>query len=562
MKRTSSLLGWISFVLVFTNCNNNKKEPVAIDISSLQLKRGQLVSCGPADKQFGTVDLLTSCSPASKKDFSLALALLHSFEYDEAEKVFAKVIDEDPDCAMAYWGVAMSNFHALWAPPNEEELKKGAKAVAIAMALPRKSERELQYIEAIGAYFSGYETRPHGERTIAFEKAMEKVFTKYPGDKEAAAFYALALDASASPNDKTYANQLKAGSILGNLYPNEPNHPGIVHYIIHTYDYPGLAERALPAARKYASVAPSSAHALHMPTHIFTRLGLWEESIRSNKVSVEAAQCYAASAGLKGHWDEELHGLDYLVYGFLQRGQVDSAKSLLKYLHSIQQVDPFNFKVAYAFASIPSRIFLETRDWKAAASIQPHIQNIDWKKYPWQEAILHYTRAMGLIHLGKMKEANFQIDTLIALAQTLTGQKDPYKARQVEVQVRTCQAWAKFENGDKEQGLKMMRLAADIEDSTEKHPVTPGEVLPARELLGDMLMADQQSGKALEAYETSFLRSPNRFNGLSGAALAARKAKQDDKAMTYYQKLVSICASNGTARQKLKDAIAYLDAHK
>jgi hypothetical protein len=332
MKLTSTNRAYLIFLsLIGFCCQEKAAAPSALSISDLKLKRGEVVSCGPGDKQFGSLDFKVTCHPKAVQDFALAVKLLHSFEYDEAEKVFADVIEKDPQCAMAYWGVAMSNFHALWAPPSDDELKKGAKAIEIARSIKGKSDREASYIEAIAAFYKDYATIDHRSRCLAFEEAMHRLRERYPEDHEASIFYALALNAAADPADKSFSKQKKAGQILNALYKSQPNHPGVIHYIIHTYDSPELAGLALPAARKYASVAPSSAHALHMPSHIFTRLGLWEECISSNKASVDAAQCYAESAGIKGHWDEELHGLDYLMYAYLQRGQNHLAKNQLNY---------------------------------------------------------------------------------------------------------------------------------------------------------------------------------------------------------------------------------------
>ncbi|WP_431216098.1 hypothetical protein ACQ86N_16545 [Puia sp. P3] len=315
----------LTVVLLFFSLSCRDKVPTKQAIGDLHLLRGELITCGPPDKEFGTVVFETSCRDVAG-DFNLGMALLHSFEYDEAEKVFARVVDKEPGCAMAYWGVAMSNFHPLWAPPTAAELKKGNDALSIARALARGPSRERDYIDAISGFYGDWDRLDHHTRCVRFEKAMEKLYAAYPGDREAPVLYALALTAAADPADKTLAKQRKAGAILTALYQQEPNHPGIVHYIIHTYDYPGLAELALPAARKYAAVAPSSAHALHMPSHIFTRLGLWDECIHSNQVSVASAKCYAEAAGIKGHWDEELHGLDYLVYAYLQKGDDRHAK--------------------------------------------------------------------------------------------------------------------------------------------------------------------------------------------------------------------------------------------
>lgn len=510
----------VAGAFVSFGCRDKTGSPTKEMISQINLKRGEIISCGPPGKQFGHVDFKISCKEV-KRDFDLAMELLHSFEYDESEKVFAKIIDQRPGCAMAYWGVAMCNFHPLWNPPTEAELQKGSKASKIAKSIKDKDEREASYIDAISEFYQDYDKKDHISRCIDFEKAMEKVYINYPQDIDAAIFYALALDAAASPTDKTYTKQKKAGAILDSLYPKAPDHPGILHYIIHTYDYPGLAELALPSARKYAKVAPSSAHALHMPSHIFTRLGLWDECIQSNLVSVASAKCYAQSAGIKGHWDEELHGLDYLVYAYLQKGQVDSAKQQVDYLYSIKEVYPVNFKVAYAFAAIPARYALETSDWKAASALPLYPANFAWTNFPWQEAIIHFTRAYGSIQLGNMNIAKAEMARLNQLYDTLNSQKDIYKSKQVLVQVKTCEAWMHFKEGKKNEALQLMTLASDMEDSTGKHPVTPGEVLPARELLGDMLLEMHQDRKALEAYREVLKKNPNRFRTLFNANVAA-----------------------------------------
>jgi hypothetical protein len=350
MKAFIKLYLFLSIFLPFS-CKEKEVGPSKELINEINLKRGNVIFCGPDDKKLGSVAFEFSGSDKVRDLFNLAIKLLHSFEYDEAEKVFSNVIDEEPGCAMAYWGVAMSNFHPLWAPPSEAELVKGNKAIKIAQNIIKKTKREEDYINTIAAFYNDWNKQDHRSRCMNFEKAMENLYAAYPTDKEAAIFYALSLTAAADPADKSFAKQKKAGAILASLYPAEPDHPGIVHYIIHTYDSPELAHLALPAARKYASVAPSSAHALHMPSHIFTRLGLWDECINSNLVSVSSAKCYAEEAGIKGHWDEEIHGLDYLVYGYLQKGDNIHAKEQWDYLKTIDVVSPLNFKVAYAFAS-------------------------------------------------------------------------------------------------------------------------------------------------------------------------------------------------------------------
>lgn len=549
---SQSTLNLLCIVFFVASCQSGDNSPRKEMIAGMQLKRGAVISCGPPGNEFGFVDFRFSGGERVKEDFNLGVKLLHSFEYDEAEKMFAKVIDAQPACAMAYWGVAMSNFHPLWTPPMESELRKGATAIELAKDISGKSERESQYIDALASFYRDWETTDHRTRTIRFEKAMEKVYATYPDDIEAATFYALALNAAADPADKTFANQLKAGKILTDLYPGQPDHPGVVHYIIHTYDYPALAEQALPAARKYASVAPSSAHALHMPSHIFTRLGLWDECLKSNLQALGSAQCYAKSAGIKGHWDEELHVLDYLTYAYLQQGDNEMAKKQLEYLETITEVNPFNFKVAYAFAAIPARYALENRLWKEASMLESHLKTIPWKDYPWQDAINHFARALGAAHTGDKAKASRAYTQLQQVHQTLLDQKDNYKAGQVLIQLKTAAAWMQFIDGKKDKGLELMKEAVDLEDKTEKHPVTPCEVLPARELLGDMYLAMGHYKEAMRVYAADLENHPGRFNGLYGAGLAAEKAGLPAKAIDYYNQLISITHANSSRKEMIR----------
>ncbi|MEO8111921.1 MAG: tetratricopeptide repeat protein [Ginsengibacter sp.] len=542
------------------SCNSHNSTPSKEAISELHLKKGSVISCGMTNQQFGSVDFEMTCDKKAKEDFNLAVELLHSFEYDQSEKVFAKIIDETPTCAMAYWGVAMCNFHPLWNPPTEAELQKGSKAIELANSINTKSAREAGYINAIGSFYKDWDKKDHHTRCVNFEEAMEKLHASYPDDKEAAIFYALSLDAAANPTDKTYLNQKKAAAILKALYAVEPNHPGIIHYLIHTYDYPGLAILALPAARKYAEVAPSSAHALHMPSHIFTRLGLWDECINSNLKSIGAAKCYAEQTGIKGHWDEELHGLDYLVYAYLQKGENKLAEEQVKYVDTINEVYPVNFKDAYAFAAIPSRYLLENKKWNDAAALQIHPVNFPWNNFPWQEAIIHFARLIGAAHIGNLNAAKIELKILNQLHDTLERQKDTYKSMEVATEIKTGEAWIQFASGDKTGGLSAMQLAANMEDSTEKHPVTPGEVLPARELLGDMFLQARQHENALQAYEAVLVKCPNRFNSLYGAGEAAEQLGQTQKAIYYYKQLAAI-AGSGSDRPELSETRKFLAMH-
>ncbi|MEP6746185.1 MAG: hypothetical protein ABJB86_00590 [Bacteroidota bacterium] len=550
------------FLIALAACNDRNQTPSDNAIKAINLKRGEVVLCGPPDKQFGTVEFTTFCPAEIRKDFNLGIALLHSFEYDEAEKVFAKIIGEEPGCAMAYWGVAMSNFHPLWSPPNQAELEKGAKAIEIAQALPQKSKIETAYIDAIALFYKDFNKIDHITRCIRLEKAMEKMHTDYPGDKEVGIFYALALDGAADPTDKTLFKQRKAGAILSALYPAEPDHPGIIHYIIHSYDYPELAALALPAARKYASIAPSSAHAQHMPSHIFTRLGLWDESIHSNLVSVASAQCYAKNTGIKGHWDEELHGMDYLVYAYLQKGENQLAKQQYDYLTTMHAVYPVNFKVAYSFAAIPARYFLENKMWKEAATLKMPSVNFSWQNFPWQNAIVHFARALGSAHMGHIDSAEAELKNLTILYDTLIKQKDAYKANQVQIEMKISEAWILFKKRKNTEALTLMESAVGMEDNTQKHPVTPGEVLPARELLGDMLMQMNQPGKALNAYAEDLKRHPNRFNGLYGAGLACETSNKTKEANDYYRQLINISDSINSKRPELAAAKLFLQKRK
>jgi tetratricopeptide (TPR) repeat protein len=541
-------------------CGGTNVKPLEESINQLHLKTGQLISCGPPEKEFGSVDFITTCNEKEKKEFNLAVELLHSFEYDEAEKVFAQIICRSPECAMAYWGVAMCNFHPLWEPPTEADLMKGAKAIEIANSITRKSKREAGYINAVAAYYKNWNKTDPRTRSINFEKAMEQLHREYPEDKEAAIFYALALDASADPTDKTYTNQRKAGALLNALYTAEPNHPGVIHYIIHTYDYPGIARLGLPAAKRYAEVAPSSAHALHMPSHIFTRLGLWDDCIKSNTESVAAAKCYAETAGIKGHWDEELHGLDYLVYAYLQKGDNKAAREQMKYIAAISDVYPVNLKGAYTFAAVPSRVALENKNWQEAAALQLHPASFPWTRFPWQEAILHFARLLGAVHTENIETARSELIKLNQLHDLLQKQKELYRSNQVAIQIKAGEAWLGLAAGKTMEAQDLMKIAADMEDSTSKHPVTPGEVLPARELYADMLLQTKQNEKALEAYEAVLQKSPNRFNSLYGAGVAAERAGNIGKTVFYYRQLSAIADTNSD-RPELSAARSFLRRH-
>jgi hypothetical protein len=516
-RLTRLCLTLVLIISIFVGCSDKRKPGITLP----DLARGEITLCGSGAGEFGNVNFTTSCSETSQADFNLATALLHSFEYTEAEKVFAKLIDEDPGCIMAYWGAAMSNFHPLWAPPTPADLEKGSKIITAARTISGdKTSRESDYIEAIATIYDNWKDIDHRTRLMKFENAARRLFEKYPNDKEAAIFYSLALSAAADPTDKTFSNQRKAGDILNGLSVNEPNHPGIAHYLIHTYDYPELAELGLPAARRYASIAASSAHAQHMPSHIFTRLGLWDEAIQSNIKSVSAARCYAQNVGATGHWDEELHGLDYLTYAYLQLGKYDSALKQVEYLSTIKEVFPENFKVTYTFAAMPARYAVERKDWTAAAKLELQQGNFSWDKYLWEKSNINLARLLGSIHTGDIKAGMQELAELKSNYEKLLEANENYKANFVLIQVKTGDAWIKLKEGNRRDAIRLMTEAAELEDKTSKHPVTPGEIIPARELLADMYLEIKDYKNALIAYNEDLARHPNRYNGLQGAAAA------------------------------------------
>jgi tetratricopeptide (TPR) repeat protein len=541
MNMYKSIITVVLFVALLS-CRERQQPMLAKEISAINLKTGDVVLCGPDDKSLGRVSFIISGNDSLKKHFNFAVALLHSFEYDEAEKVFAKIIQYDPHCAMAYWGVAMCNFHPLWTPPEAPELAKGTKALEIARSIDAKTTREADYINALMTYYNNWEKLDHRTRCNQYEEAMKNLSEKYPNDKEATIFYALALDAAADPADKTYAKQKKAGQVLNSIYPNAPYHPGIIHYIIHTYDYPELAEQALPAAQKYASVASASAHAQHMPSHIFTRLGLWDESIQSNLASIDAAKCYAENSGVKGHSDEELHAMDYVVYAYLQKKDLKRAKEQWDYLNTFNQVTPKNFKGAYTFAAVPVRYVLENRLWKEATQLTITPAGFPMQQYPWQRAIIHFARGLGFVHINKLDSAKNELAILNQLRNDLLAKKETYKANQVDIQIKAVEGWIYWKEGNQTAALERMGLAAEMEDKTEKHPVTPGEVLPARELLGDLYLELKQADKALEAYQADLEKHPNRYNGLNGASQSAAMCGQKELADFYAKQLAKVIA--------------------
>jgi tetratricopeptide (TPR) repeat protein len=508
------------------------------------------------EHDLGKVNFQTSCSVSAQQQFNHAVAWLHSFEYEEAEKAFTQVTIIDPACGMGHWGIAMSNYHPIWVPPTDAELKKGRAAVEKAKSVGARTARERDYIAAIEVFYKNADRLDHRARALSYRDAMERLHRHYPRDREASVFYALTLIATGMmTNDKSYVNERKAAEILKRVLAKEPEHPGVAHYLIHGYDYPSLAALALPAARSYAKIAPASAHAQHMPSHIFARLGLWQEAIQSNLDAASSAKEYAIRNRMVGAWDEQLHAMDYLAYAYLQSGQDNQARQIVDELNRIQQAEPENFKVAYAFSAIPARYVLERRRWSEAASLAVSPARFPWGRFPWAKAHVHFARALGAARTGDVALARQEVEQLTAIQLVLSQIKGDYDwAKQVEILQRAASAWLALADGNREEALRMMLVAAELDDSTDKHPVTPGSLIPAREQLGELLLELNRPADALKEFETSLANAPNRFNAVYGTAKAAAALGDLKKAQAYYGKLVSICLHADSDRAELVEA--------
>jgi tetratricopeptide (TPR) repeat protein len=496
-----------------------------------------------AQDKLGTVTFPVSCTAPAQQEFTRGLALYHSFFFLAAVKAFSAAAAADPDCAMAQWGIAMAHWYPLWAPPTEAALKAGTAAVEAATRLGGKTPRERDYIAAIEQFYRRADRLDHSTRAEAYERAMEGVSQAYPSDREAAILYALALQAAANPTDKTYARQLKSAAILEPLFVEQPNHPGVAHYLIHAYDVPALAARALPAARRYAQIAPSVPHALHMPSHTYTLLGLWEESIASNRASEAAAR----SVGDAG---PQFHSIDYQVYAHLQLAQDAEARRALDRLAQIKGSQASMTQMHYAVSASPARLVVERKQWAEAAVLEPVAG-----PFPYTQAITHFARALGAARLGDVAAARRDLDRLDVLREQM---KLPYWATQIDVQRRAAAAWIALAEKRTDEAVKLMRSAADLEGSTDKNPLTPGAIVPARELLGDLLLEVSEPGPALREFETSLKNEPNRYNGLAGAARAAARRGDAEKARDYYRRLVELTASADVERPEMREAKAFL----
>jgi hypothetical protein len=498
-----------------------------------------------ADLKFGKVHFATSCNEIAQRRFDRAMRYQHSFWYAESKGIYQEAIKADPECAIAYWGIALAllnNPHIAVPAPN---LPQGLSAIEKAKATGAKTERERDYIDALSAMYVDYDKTPHQARVQSYLKKMEALAAKYPDDDEAQIFYAITLNVAASPADKTYSNQLKGAAILEPIWQRQPQHPGVAHYLIHLYDYPPIAAKGLTAALRYAKIAPNAPHAQHMPSHIFTRVGYWKESIAANNAAVSAAK--ASSEG-----GDQLHGQDYLVYAYLQLCQDNAARQVIGDIEATQP-DPESFPGAYARAAAPARYMVERGDWKGAAGL-----DVKPNKFPHVMAITYFARALGAARSGDPAAARAEVAKLTEIRDSLSEAKNNYWASQVDIQRQVTSAWVLYAEGKYDDALKAMGVAADAEDNSEKSPVTPGPLVPARELYGDMLLDRGMAKEALAAFEATKAKEPNRLNGYAGAAKAAQALGDTVQAKANYEKLLTLASGSDSDRPALAAARTFV----
>jgi tetratricopeptide (TPR) repeat protein len=501
-------------------------------------------------EKLGVVHFPVSCTPAAQQQFDGAVALLHNFAYPQDLRAFDEVAKIDSSCAMAYWGIAISRrANPLIGSVDSSALKEGLAAAERAVTVHAATQRERDYIAAIEVYYKDWNRLDHRTRVLAYEKAMEQLHRTYPDDQEAAVFYALSLDEAASvlPADKTYDRQLRAAAILEKVLAAHPDHPGALHYLIHTYDFPSLADRGVAAAERYGAVAPSASHALHMPSHVYSMLGMWQESIAANQASLTVAKTYA-------------HAMDFMAYAYLQGAQDSAARRVVDQSAALQATQspsgasPSGAALAgyTAVAAIPARYALERGAWTEAAALQPlHMT-------PVADAITYFVRAVGAARSGDVAGARQSIAQLRQLQAVLAQSRQDYWAQQVMIEEIAAEAWADNAEGKRDDGLTLMRSAADLEDASEKHIAMENRLWPMRELLGEMLLQSNEPVQALDAFKASLQSARNRYRGLYGAAKAAERAGDRQTARAYYEKLLALCSHADTARPELAEAKGYL----
>jgi hypothetical protein len=497
------------------------------------------------DEQFGKVHFPTSCNEVAQRRFDRAMRYQHSFWYRPAKEIFTETLKADPDCAIAYWGIAQSLLLNPHFPAPKENLAEGLAALEKAKAMGAKTQRERDYIDALLAFYSGDEKVPFGQRVQAYAKAAEALAARYPDDDEAQIAYAITLNVAASPNDKTYANQLKGAGILEPIFTRQPRHPGVAHYLIHLYDYPPIAQSGLAAAKRYSEIAPAAPHAQHMPSHIFTRVGYWKDSIAANSGSARAAK-----EGKELH--DQLHAMDYLVYAHLQLAQDKEARNVVDEMVATKGYNPAVRTGPYAVAASQARYMVERGDWRGAAALK-----VEPGRFAYVDAITHFARALGAARSGDPDAARPDIAKLAELRDRLLQEKDAYWAEIVDIQRQVAAAWLLAAEGKHADALAAMRAAAEAEDKTEKSIVTPGPLAPARELYGSMLLERGMTAEALAAFEATLAKEPNRLGATVGAAQAAEKSGDAAKARQHYAKVMEL-AEGREARAEVAQARAFM----
>jgi hypothetical protein len=499
-----------------------------------------------AEQRLGAVHFETSCNEAAQRRFDRGMRYQHSFWYRASKEIFEDVLKADAQCAIAYWGIAQSLLLNPFGAPSPGNLAQGLAALQKAKAIGAKSARENDFIGALTVFYADYDKLDHRTRVLAYLKAMEALAERYPQDDEAQIYYALALDVAASPSDKTYANQLKAAAILEPIFERQPQHPGVAHYLIHTYDSPPIAKKGLDAALHYSKIAPAAPHAQHMPSHIFTRVGYWKESIAANLASVRAAKA-------DKEYGDQLHGQDYMIYAYLQLAQDKSARAVIDDMAASTSFNPDVPGASFALAASPARYMVERGDWSGATELQ-----VRPTKFPHVMAITHFARALGAARSGKPDAAKADIAKLAELRDKLREAKDAYWAQQVDIQWQVATAWLLYAQGKPDDALKAMAAAADAEDKTEKAPVTPGPLAPARELYGAMLLERGMAKEALAAFEATLKKEPNRLGATIGAAKAAEKVGDAAKAREHYAAVVALAQGADPVRSEIVSARAFM----
>ena len=499
-----------------------------------------------SEQRLGAVQFETSCNETAQRRFERGMRYQHSFWYRASKEIFEDVLKADPDCAIAYWGIAQSLLLNPFGVPPAANLAQGLAALDKAKAMGAKTPRENEFIAALAAFYADHDKLDHRTRVQAYLKAMEALAGRYPQDDEAKIYYALALDVAASPADKSYANQLKAAAILEEIAKRKPQHPGVAHYLIHSYDYPPIAEKGLGAAKRYSAIAPAAPHAQHMPSHIFTRVGYWKESIAANAASVRAAKA-------DKEYGDQLHGQDYMVYAYLQLAQDKNARTVVDEMATLTGFNPNAPGATFALAASPARYMVERGDWSGAAelAVRPN-------RFPHVMAITHFARALGAARSGKPDAAKADIAKLAELRDALREAKESYWAEQVSIQHQVASAWLLYAQGKHEDALKAMSAAADAEDKTEKSPVTPGPLAPARELYGSMLLERGMAKEALAAFEATLKKEPNRLGAAIGAAKAAETAGDAAKARQHYAAAVALAENADPVRAEIAAARAFM----